>query len=135
MVEAKEAALRALKSGDTVQRLASRLAERQLRDQLLLAMPTRDALIAGTGNIAISVESPYAAELDRITRLIEGRDVDAIISRYPIRESGVLTALAKALHFNGRADCERAALTLIGLDQQLRERLIARLGNLAVQLT
>jgi ABC-type cobalamin/Fe3+-siderophores transport system ATPase subunit len=134
MAEATEAALHTLKSGDTVQHLASRLAERHMRDQLLLAMPTRDALIGGQQNISISVESPYAAELDRINRFIEFKDVDAIISRYPVRESGVLTALAKALRFNGRADYERAALTLVGLDQQLRERLIARLGNLAAQL-
>lgn len=135
MAEATEAALHMLMSGETTKHLASRLAERQMRDQFLLAMPTRDALIGGQRNISISVESPYAAELNRINRFIEFKDVDAIISRYPIRESGVLTALAKALRFNGRADYERAALTLIGLDQQLRERLRARLGNLAVQLT
>lgn len=105
-----------------------------MRDQFLLAMPTRDALIGGQQSISISVESPYSAELDRINRLIESKDLDALTSRYPIRESGVLTALAKALRFNGRADYERAALTLIGLDQLLRKRLIARLGKLAVQL-
>jgi energy-coupling factor transporter ATP-binding protein EcfA2 len=134
MVEATEAALHMLRSGDTLQHLAGRLAERQMRDQFLLAMPTRDALIGGQQSISISVESPYSAELDRINRLIESKDLDALTSRYPIRESGVLTALAKALRFNGRADYERAALTLIGLDQLLRKRLIARLGKLAVQL-
>jgi hypothetical protein len=86
------------------------------------------------GEIKIVIESPYPAELDRIKHMMESEDVEAIVSRYPVRESGVLTGLAKALHFNGRSDYERAALTLIGSDENLRTTLKDRLGNLAVQL-
>lgn len=135
VAEATAAALTALKAKGIAEHLASRLAERQMRDQLLLAMPERQSMIAGsTGDIAITIESPYPAELDRINNAIAAVEIDAVVSRYPVRESGVLNGLAKALHFNGRSDYERAALTLIGADENLRAMLKARLGNLAAQL-
>lgn len=132
---ATEAALTALKTRGTAEHLASRIAERQMRDQVLLAMPERQAMIDGqTGEVTITIASPYPAELDRISRMIEAKDVEAVVSRYPVRESGVLSSLAKALHFSGRSDYERAALTLIGADENLRAILKNRLGNLTAQL-
>ncbi len=135
MAEAKAAALAALNMKGAVEHLASRIAERQMRDKLLLALPERQSMIEGSAaEVAITIASPYRAELDRINQMIAAEDVDAIVSRYPIRESRVLHNLAKALHFNGPSDYERAALTLIGADVNLRTTLKARLGNLAAQL-
>lgn len=135
VAEAAAAALTALKVKGAAEHLASRLAERKMRDQLLLAMPERQSMVEGSASdIAITIESPYPAELNRINNAIAAGEVDAIVSRYPVRESGVLNGLAKALHFNGRSDYERAALTLIGADEDLRAILKARLGNLAAQL-
>lgn len=135
VAEATTAALTALKANGTAEHLASRLAERQMRDRLLLAMPERQSMLTGSVcDIAITINSPYPAELDRIKTAIAAGAVDAIVSRYPVRESAVLNCLAKALRFNGRSDYERAALTLIGGDENLRAMLKARLGNLAAQL-
>jgi predicted ATPase len=135
MIEATAAAITALKSRGIAEHLASRIAERQMRDQLLLVIPERQAMTEGTRNeIAITIPSPYPAELDRINRMIDAEDVEGIVSRYPVRESGVLSSLARALHFNGRSDYERAALTVIGADEDLRTTLKNRLGNLAAQL-
>ncbi|WP_143331711.1 AAA family ATPase [Burkholderia sp. IDO3] len=133
--EATMAAITALKSRGVAEHLASRIAERQMRDQLLLAMPERQAMTEGTrSEIEITIASPYPAELDRINRMIDVEDVEAVVSRYPVRESGVLSSLARALHFNGRSDYERAALTMIGADVNLRTTLKNRLGNLTAQL-
>lgn len=135
LAEAKAAALAALNMKGTVEHLASRIAERQMRDKLLLSLPERQSMIEGSAaEVAITIASPYPAELDRINQMIAAEDVNAVVSRYPIRESKVLHNLAKALHFNGRSDYERAALTLIGADSNLRAMLKARLGNLAAQL-
>jgi len=135
VVDATAAAITALKATGIAEHLASRIAERQMRDQLLLAMPERQAMIGGrTGEVAITIASPYPAELDRIKQMIEANNIEAVVSRYPVRESGVLNNLARALRFNGRPDYERAALTLIGSDENLRTMLKNRLGNLTAQL-
>lgn len=132
---AKIAAIDSLNLQGKKEHLASRLAERQMRDQLLSAIPTRQQLIEQAENdLAVKIESPYPSELVRLTDLIENSSLDKIISRYPVRETGVLNAVAKALRFNSRDDYERAVLRRVGADKQLRDLLKRKLGNLAINL-
>lgn len=132
---AKIDAIRSLNRHDVKEYLASRLAERQIRDQLLSAIPTRQQLIDQTTNdLKVTIDSPYPGELVRLAGLIDSSSLHEIISRYPVRETGVLNAVAKGLRFNSRDDYERAVLQRIGADSRLRDRLKQKLGNLAVQL-
>jgi predicted ATPase len=133
--EAKSFSLAALSLGNSIEHLASRIAERQLRDKMMLSLPDRQSMISGTGEtISVSLPSPYPTELMRIRRLIDEKNIDGIVARYPVRESGVLNSLAKGLHFSTRQDYERAALTRIGADENLRSALKAKLGTLASHL-
>ena len=132
--EAQAEALDSLKQ-DQVNHLASRISERQIRDQLLLALPDRQAIAGnGAGAINVSFTSPYPAELTRLGNLVKKGDLAAIIARYPVRESGVLNAISKKLHFQGRSDFERAALTCIGTDEALRVALRQKLAMLSTKL-
>ncbi len=132
IAEAVSAGLAALDIGDRLSHLASRVAERQLRDALLQHLPTRIALIGGAAApVSVSLSSPYPAELARLQGLRADSDIFSIISRYPVRESGLLGAVAKVLGFKGRADYERAALARVGSDAALRDALRAKLGALA----
>jgi hypothetical protein len=128
-------ALDALQSVESVQHLASRVSERQMRDKLLRAMPNRAELVGAQGQpISVEIESPFPAELQKLVEMREGQDIDRIVARYPVRESGVLSALAKGLRFLSRGDFERAALTRIGADQELRAKLRIGIGPLAGRL-
>lgn len=135
LAEAMSAAITALKQNGTASHLASRIAERKMRDSLMLSLPSRDAMVQGEGDINVNITSPYPDELALITQMIAEQDVDAVVARYPVRESGVLNALAKGLHFSGRTDYERAALTLTATDEGIRDALRGRLGNLTEALT
>jgi predicted ATPase len=133
--EAKDLGLAALSADKPIEHLASRIAERQLRDKMMLALPDRQLMISGKdGAISVSLPSPYPAELERIKKLIEEQNLDGIVARYPVRESGVLNGLAKGLRFSCRQDYERAALTRIRADEDLRSALKAKLGTLASHL-
>ncbi|MDO8777309.1 MAG: AAA family ATPase [Burkholderiaceae bacterium] len=133
--EAKDTAIESLKGQGKKEHLASRLAERQMRDQLLSAIPTRQQLMAQTvGDLNVAVKSPYPDELARLTALVGTSDIHGIVSRYPVRESGVLDGIAKGLRFNNRDDYERAVLRRVGVDVNLRGALKQKLGNLAPQL-
>ncbi len=132
---AKTAAISSLNLHGAKEHLASRLAERQMRDQLLSAIPTRQQLIEQTTNdLNVTINSPYPSELAHLTGLIARCSLHEIISRYPVRETGVLNAVAKGLRFNSRDDYERAVLRRVGSDSRLRDRLKQKLGNLAAQL-
>ncbi|WP_285425283.1 AAA family ATPase [Pseudomonas sp. efr-133-TYG-103a] len=132
LLDAKVRALSALESRGTIEHLASRLAERRMRDLVMNAIPSREQMLqAVDGTVRIDIESPYRSELGLLSSLLEERDIDGVIARYPIRESGVLNCIAKALRFNGPADYEGAALRVIGADENLRLEVKAMLGGLS----
>ena len=82
--------------------LASRVAERQLRDRILSVIPTRQDLMgAERAEVQLSFDSPYPAEVRRLQALIEAGDVQGIVCRYPVRESGVLNGIAKGPPVSG----------------------------------
>ncbi|WP_232790590.1 AAA family ATPase [Pseudomonas fluorescens] len=133
--DATRRAIDSLKSEGKKEHLASRLAERHMRDRLLSMIPTRQQLMGhDAGDISITFRSPYPDELERLTALIETNNLKEIVSRYPVRESGVLNGIAKGLRFNSRDDYERAVLRRVYTDSNLRNVLKMKLSNLATQL-
>jgi ABC-type cobalamin/Fe3+-siderophores transport system ATPase subunit len=133
--EAKNSAIKSLEGPGKREYLASRVAERHMRDEILSAIPTRKQLMADdNGNLNIAVKSPYPDELARLIALVDISDIHGIVSRYPVRESGVLNGIVKGLGFTNRDLYERAALRRIGLDATLRDALKQKLGKLAALL-
>lgn len=132
---AKAKALSTLRQPGKLEHLAVRVAERQMRDRLLEAMPDRAAMVAsGDAAVNISLPSPYPASLSRIQALLQADDLDTIIASFPVRESGILGDIAQGLRFIGDVDYEKAALAAISTDQTLATSLKAKLEDLATQL-
>jgi len=116
--------------------LASRLAERQLRDDILSKIPGHKQLREGqAGSISIQIESPYQQELDRLENLVGKGDIFGIIARYPVRDSKILKVVAGCLGCKGRDQYEQAALNCIRMNNDLRDVLKMKLGQLASQLS
>lgn len=133
--EAKARGVAAVTQGDRVQHLASRIAERQLRDSLTRLLPTRAAMVAGhAAPVTISLPNTYPEELARLQAFVEARNLDGIIARYPVRETGALDAIAKALKFQSRADYEAAALARVSSDKTLLKRMQDKLAPLSIEL-
>lgn len=135
VASARAKSLSTLRQAGKAEHLAGRVAERHMRDKILAAIPNRKAMIAsGDTPLGISVQSPYPATLARIQGLLRAEDLEAIIAGFPVRESGILGDIAKALHFNGDVDYEKAALAAISTDKTLANSLKARFGDLVTQL-
>lgn len=132
---AKKEALDSLSGKDKKEHLAGRLAERHIRDYLLAKIPTRKQLMApDDGDVSITIRSPYLDELARLTALVEMGSLEEIVSRYPVRESGVLDGIVRGLRFTSRDDYERAMLRRVSVDDSLRNALKLKLSDLALQL-
>jgi ABC-type cobalamin/Fe3+-siderophores transport system ATPase subunit len=133
--DALRTAIDSLKIEGKKEHLASRLAERHMRDKILSMIPTRQALMnPDSGDVGVTFKSPYPDELGRLTSLVEANDLQGIVCRYPVRESGVLNGIAKGLRFNSRDDYERAVLRRVYADSSLRNALRMKLSNLAAVL-
>lgn len=116
----------------TAEHLVGRLAERQMRDAFLAQMPKREELVAVASlHVQINELSPYPTEFARFQAMLNAKDLYGIIARYPVRHSGILSAIAKALKFQGRADYEAAAIARISSDDALRDMLLMKLAPLS----
>jgi hypothetical protein len=132
---AKNMAIESLKGQGKKKHLVSRLAERQVRDRLLSEAPTRQQLMSENScDLKVVIKSPYPDALARLKTLVDLYDIHEIVSRYPVRESGVLDGIAKGLRFNNRDDYERSMLQRVSVDADLRAALKQKLGKLAAQL-
>lgn len=81
--------------------------------------------------VGISGQSAYPAELARYQAMLSIQDLQGIITRYPVRHSGILGAIAKALRFQGRTDYETSAVARISSDETLRDALLLKLAPLS----
>lgn len=135
IVAAKTKALLTLRQPGKIEHLAARVAERQMRDRLLAAIPSRaDMVDSGSATLDVSVQSPYPDVLNRIRALLQAGDIDGIVAGFPVRESGILGDIAQSLRFIGDADYEKAALAAIAVDSNLSAQIKAMLGDLAMHL-
>lgn len=117
---------------DVAERMAGRRCERSVRRRALSRMPNWKELV-GTHSefIDISIESTYKAELEEFERLLSARDLEGLVSRYPLRYSEVLHEIARALKCLGRDDYERMAIAQIRADQNLAQKLRGRIEKLS----
>ncbi len=132
---ARENAVASLEGAGRKEHLAVRLAERTIRDKLLEKIPTRDQIKEKSNDVVeVAIESPYSDELKRLTELVKKCEIDEVVSRYPVRESGVLDSLARGLEYKARDEYEEFALLHIGRDAALQGLLRDKLGKLAEKL-
>jgi len=135
LAEAIAGAMTTLEKEDVVQHLAARLAERIIHDEALACLPRRKELSElAQDTISINIPSPYPKELAKLRSLISSRSLHEIIARYPVRESGILKALATNLRFRNREDYEMAALGRLAASEDLKSSLRSKLGNLSRHL-
>lgn len=128
-------ALAAAQKPNIAAQLAGHLAERQVRDQLISKHPTKAKLIAdGGADVSLTTPSPYPAEHARFLALVAADDLAGIIARYPVRSSGILSAIAVALKFPSREDYEAAALARVSADPTLKKKLQDELEPLTAAL-
>jgi ABC-type ATPase involved in cell division len=114
-----------------IEHLAARVAERQLRDQLLAEIPSREKMIeANDGDVHIRFASTYPRAKAKLELLIKNSDFQSIVTSFPLRETSALTELAKGLLFQESAHYQQAALAIITSNDQLKHAMAAKLGSL-----
>lgn len=115
--------------------LASRVVERRVRENVIEKLPDRKAIIeSNSNNCSINIPTNYLEEVQRLERLISERKSSEIFSIYPIRESGIASAIIAALHLVSQDDYERLVLKVVGENSELRASLKAKLSAFAEKI-
>jgi ABC-type cobalamin/Fe3+-siderophores transport system ATPase subunit len=102
-------------------RLCSRLCEKQVRNGVMISLPKHKD-IQGKGDFELKINLKEIQEKEELyfDKLVEEKNIDGLISRYPIRETPVLTKIAAGLGMT-REKYETAVRKLIIDDIETKE--------------
>ena len=134
MIEsATQKAFDELHQNGLAERMAARRCEQRLRERVLSEVHIQKSRRKTDATITVCVASPYPNELTCFQNLLTDRDLDGLIARYPLRDSRVLDANAKALKYSTR-DYARVVVSRSREDGALAQKLRERIGLLSREL-
>lgn len=116
-------------------RLAARMVERQYRENFLKFSPSWKTILEESVEISFCTQDLLDKELKNISNLINDKDIEKIVSRYPIRETQALQLIAKALRFNSSSDYEQAVRKMLIDSKDEREKVLNLLQPVTNQIT
>ena len=123
---------------DISQKMAARKCERRVRNEMLSNLPDWKRIQSDPNfEITVEVSSHYADELNRFNELVSGgKELDALIAGYPLHNSRVFDAIAKALKCLGKKEYQHMVLSMVRKDQSqdLARAIRKRIGPLADKL-
>ena len=116
-------------------RMAARRCEGQIRNRILSQAPNWNSIKTDADpKINVCIDSPYPEELERFRKLVNNRDLDGLVARYPLRDSGVFRVIARALECPNRRNYEQMVVSQIGRDVDLAGILRKRVAPLSEAL-
>ena len=126
---ARIAAINAIK--ECVENLSQRRAEHKLREEIFKRLPTRKSYPFDKP-LLIDLDAPAILQQEResLGKALVSNDLEAIIRRYPVRETPALSRIATHLGFDNRKEYEKAVLQLLREDEEMLEYVKGLLGNL-----
>jgi hypothetical protein len=133
VANAKAGALEAV--GRHADRLATRVAEKSLREAVFGKLPTRETIEAGDPiEIRIDVAAAVNEERARFRAALAAGDLEQIIDAYPVRETEALSIIATRIGMRDRAQYESAVLKLLLDDPDALAVLRGLFGDLIAAL-
>ena len=133
---AKRDALAELAPEDVIQRMAARRCERRMRDIVLNQLPDWKTIRSVTDpTIDLRVPSAFADEVAQFRHLLASDDFDALVARYPLRETRAFGAITAALKCASSRDYEQMVVVRTARDEALATALTNRLRPLAEAIT
>ena len=112
-------------------RLAARVVERRVRDELLKQAPDWRDIATSSASVKFDGADFYETEKGMIRELADARDVARLVSRYPIRETPGPTNVAKVLGFQSRHLYEQAVRKMLADSEEARARMLTLIQPLA----
>ena len=128
---AKQDALATLAREEVAHRMAAHRCKRQVHDAILGQLPDSKSIQQATDpTINVQVPSGYTDEVVRFRCLLAEHDFDALVARYPLRETRAFGAIAKALKCASIGNYEQMVVVRTAKDDALATALKDRLRPL-----
>jgi shikimate kinase len=112
-------------------RMAARLVERSVKEHAYRECPDWRQILGGNVEVSFSTAQILQEENDLISALIYDKDVEKLISRYPLRETPAFESIARKSLFPSREKYEQAVRKML-IDS---EESLVMLRNLLLPVT
>lgn len=133
IAQARTAALDALEPH--AERLSRRVAIQAVREEFFSHIPNSNIIAPDmTVQININIGDIYSSELDKFRGYMQSQNIQALISRYPVRETPALNQIAKNLGFQDRLQYESAVRKLLMDDNAVLTSVRRLFANLPAEL-
>ncbi len=115
------------------ERMAARRCERTVRNLTLSVIPDWRKIQASDEKLQIAecIDSPYPEELKHFNQLVASRNLDALVARYPLRDSRVFNVIAACLKCCDKDAYQKMVLSRIQADADLARNLKQRISALS----
>ncbi len=113
------------------ERMTARRCERQVKETISKSLNWEIIKDNPNQSINIPINNPFTDELKHFNQLINEGNLDQLIDRYPVRDSGALKKIAESLSCPNRKNYERRVITQIRRNNELAEKLKKRIGPLS----
>lgn len=115
---------------DKKEHLCCRAIEKKVRAEIMSSIPTqRDIQNGGTYEKSFDFSSFLQEEITYFEQLLQSRDYELLMSRYPIRETNLLTPIAKKCGFLDRKRYEMNVVRVIKNNALAKEFVLSLLGG------
>lgn len=117
-------------------RMIHKAATRAARERVLMQLPTVPSVAAGTPvSVNLDVAAIVAEKESELNAKIEAKDWDGIVKTCPIRESGALDGIRRAVGLPTVKDYEAAVRTLLTDDSEALAFVRGLFGHAAAQIS
>lgn len=114
-----------------VGRLSARAIEKRLRWQVESSLPRWEAIEAGDPfALNLNLQAERDAEIARLEGFIAASDFSEVLSKYPVRETGALNAIATGLRFRTPGEYEATVRKLLTDDADAAAEMRQEFGGL-----
>ncbi|MCY3899726.1 MAG: AAA family ATPase [Caldilineaceae bacterium] len=126
-----EAALDTLRGDDLAARMAARRTERMVRNRIWNSLPTWKDLKGKTQfDFQMKIDTAYSDELARFETLLSSGELDELVARFPLRESGAFPAICRSLELSMHI-YRQMLIARVRESEPLAQKLRKRVGPLS----
>ena len=128
--EVKDSILTRLASEDIPEQMAARRTWRQIKASILRQLPSPEE-IRNSNNSSLKLEaaSSFQTEAVHCRQLLESKDFEKVIERYPVHQTNALDSVHHTLRLVNRDDYADTLLHIVRSDPSLARQLRNRMGS------
>ena len=124
---------------EIIKRMAARRCERRMRDYCFSVLPSWKNILQGDCQQVLfearRVHEIYTEELEKYQQPLSEKGYESLITRYPIRYSGVLKEVSKAMRCRNTDDYEDMVIARLDEENELAAALKVRMETLSTSLS